>query len=95
LWQLDVDDAIFQDVGLDDDDDATGPTEPPLWLCDEQVHAGIKAMLVLDRCDKEEARLLREMCSLRVWFAEEWKMVQRALLDTGMSLYLPLCCTVR
>jgi hypothetical protein len=89
-----VDDAIFQDVGLDEDDDAIAPTEPPLWLCDEQVRAGIKAVLALDRCDEEDARLLRETCSLRVWFAEEWKMVQRALLDTGMSLYLPLCCTV-
>ncbi|KAJ7802452.1 hypothetical protein B0H13DRAFT_2244742 [Mycena leptocephala] len=95
LWQLDVDDTIFQDVGLDEDDNATASTEPPLWLCDEQVRAGIKAVLALDRCDEEDARLLRETCSLRVWFAEEWKMVQRALLDTGMSLYLPLCCTVR
>jgi hypothetical protein len=30
LWQLDVDGAIFQDVGLDDNDN--GSTEPPLWL---------------------------------------------------------------
>ncbi|KAJ7912862.1 hypothetical protein B0H13DRAFT_1504668, partial [Mycena leptocephala] len=51
LWQLDVDDAIFQDVGLDDNDN--GSTEPPLWLCDEQVRAGIKAILQLDRCDEE------------------------------------------
>ncbi|KAJ7851451.1 hypothetical protein B0H13DRAFT_1905137 [Mycena leptocephala] len=64
LWQLDVDDTIFQDVGLDDDDNnATGPTEPPLWLCDS-----------------------RETCSLRVWFAEEWKMVQHALLDTDCEV---------
>ncbi|KAJ7907614.1 hypothetical protein B0H13DRAFT_1879447 [Mycena leptocephala] len=34
LWQLDVNDAIFQDVGLDDNDD--GSTEPPLWLCNDQ-----------------------------------------------------------
>ncbi|KAJ7874854.1 hypothetical protein B0H13DRAFT_2348424 [Mycena leptocephala] len=35
LWQLDVNDTIFQDIGLDDNDD--GSTEPPLWLCNEQV----------------------------------------------------------
>ncbi|KAJ7832722.1 hypothetical protein B0H13DRAFT_2370815 [Mycena leptocephala] len=79
LWQLDVDDAIFQDVGLDDNDD--GSTEPPLWLCDEQVRAGIKAVLQLDRCDEEDARLLREKCALRVWFAEEWDIVSKAIED--------------
>ncbi|KAF8135243.1 hypothetical protein K438DRAFT_1911669 [Mycena galopus ATCC 62051] len=56
LWQLDVDDAIFEDVGLDDPDDQ----EPPLWLRDEKVRAGIKARLELDRCDEEDARLHRE-----------------------------------
>ncbi|KAJ7899941.1 hypothetical protein B0H13DRAFT_2336707 [Mycena leptocephala] len=79
LWQFDVDDAIFQDVGLDDNDD--GSTEPPLWLCDEQVRAGIKAVLQLDRCDEEDAQLLREKCALRVWFAEEWDIVSKAIED--------------
>ncbi|KAF8157559.1 hypothetical protein K438DRAFT_2026150 [Mycena galopus ATCC 62051] len=54
LWQLDVDDAIFEDVGLDDDDDHYND-EPPLWLCDEKVRAGIKALLELDRAEEEEA----------------------------------------
>ncbi|KAJ7895431.1 hypothetical protein B0H13DRAFT_1624347, partial [Mycena leptocephala] len=81
LWQLDVDDAIFQDVGLDDNDN--GSTEPPLWLCDEQVRAVIKAVLQLDRCNEEDARLLREKCALRVWFAEEWDIVSKAIEDAG------------
>jgi hypothetical protein len=63
LWQLDVDDAIFQDVGLYDRD-ADG--EPPLWLCDDKVRAGIKAVLELDRCDEEDVRLRRETLALRV-----------------------------
>ncbi|KAJ7207315.1 hypothetical protein B0H12DRAFT_991225, partial [Mycena haematopus] len=71
LWQLDVDDDIFQDVGLDDRDDQYDD-EPPLWLCDEKVRAGIKAMLDLDRSEEEDARLRREGMALRVWFAEEW-----------------------
>ncbi|KAF7360907.1 hypothetical protein MSAN_01120600 [Mycena sanguinolenta] len=73
LWQLDVDDAIFQDVGLDDHDDDYHD-HPPLWLCDEKVRTGIKAMLDLDRCDEEDARLRRETLALRAWFAEEWQI---------------------
>ncbi|KAJ6568559.1 hypothetical protein B0H19DRAFT_1256310 [Mycena capillaripes] len=34
VWELDVDDAIWQDVGLDDDDDE-GDT--PIWLSDDNV----------------------------------------------------------
>ncbi|KAF8143385.1 hypothetical protein K438DRAFT_1783790 [Mycena galopus ATCC 62051] len=75
LWQLDVDDAIFEDVGLDDPDDE----EPPLWLRDEKVRAGIKAMLELDRCDEEDARLQREAIALREWFREEWNISTTAI----------------
>lgn len=85
LWQLDVDDAIFQDVGLDDrfDDE-----EFPRWLCDDQVRAGIKAMLEIDRCDEEDVRLWKENLALRVWFAEEWKTVQRAIAEAGTFVLL-------
>ncbi|KAJ7687025.1 hypothetical protein B0H17DRAFT_1203874 [Mycena rosella] len=71
IWQLDVDDGIWEDIGLDDDD-TEAATEPPPWLCDEQVRSGIKAMLELDRCDEEDVRLKKETCSLREWFPEEW-----------------------
>ncbi|KAJ7635871.1 hypothetical protein B0H17DRAFT_961379, partial [Mycena rosella] len=40
IWQLNVDDGIWQDVGLDDDD-AGSATEPPPWLSDEKVRSGI------------------------------------------------------
>ncbi|KAJ7754282.1 hypothetical protein B0H14DRAFT_2405032, partial [Mycena olivaceomarginata] len=87
LWKLDVDDVIFQDVGLDDGDDTSD--EPPLWLCDEQVRAGIKALLELDRCEEEDARLRRENEALRVWFAEEWKVSVVGIEEAGtLRIYL-------
>jgi hypothetical protein len=45
IWGLDIDDKIWQDVGLDD---TYNDQEPPLWLKDEAVCGGIKAMLELD-----------------------------------------------
>lgn len=88
LWQLDVDDAIFQDVGLDErEDDADGDGHPPPWLCDDKVRDGIKALLELDRCGEEDARLRRENLALRVWFKEEWELAVEAIERAGT--YLP------
>ncbi|KAJ7896179.1 hypothetical protein B0H13DRAFT_2338508 [Mycena leptocephala] len=66
LWQLDVDDAIFQDVGLDDNDD--GSTEPPLWLCDDQVR-------------RRGCSVVTGEVRFGVWFAEEWDIVIKAMED--------------
>lgn len=86
LFSLDVDDKIWQDIGLSDDlDERTSPlSSPPLWLCDDDVRAGIKAMLELDRCTEEEERLAWERSSLQVWYAEEWKSICKALNDSSM-----------
>ncbi|KAJ7840689.1 hypothetical protein B0H14DRAFT_3457896 [Mycena olivaceomarginata] len=59
LWKLDVDDEIWEDVGLDDDETAQ-QTTPPLWLCDDGVRAGIKAVLQIDRSNEEDIRLKKE-----------------------------------
>ncbi|KAJ7893687.1 hypothetical protein B0H14DRAFT_2334743, partial [Mycena olivaceomarginata] len=75
MWELDV-------VGLDGRDD---DGEPPLWLCDEKVRTGIKAMLELDRCDEEDARLQRENLALRVWLREEWEIATRAIAQASKS----------
>ncbi|KAK6972164.1 hypothetical protein R3P38DRAFT_3207371 [Favolaschia claudopus] len=75
LWKLDVDDVVFQDIAFDDDE----AEAPPLWLSDDNVRDGIKALLELDRCDEEDARLLREKIAMREWFAEEWEVIQRAV----------------
>ena len=85
LFSLDVDDDIWQDIGLDLDNlDASG--NPPLWLCDQDARDGIKAMLELDRCKEEEDRLLHERRSLQQWFAEEWRIIEDALAASGMLL---------
>ncbi|KZP21982.1 hypothetical protein FIBSPDRAFT_664022, partial [Athelia psychrophila] len=49
LWALEVDDTIWQDIGLEEDADSS----PPLWLKDEKVRAGIRHLLDYDHCVKE------------------------------------------
>ncbi|KAK7006713.1 hypothetical protein R3P38DRAFT_3325968 [Favolaschia claudopus] len=78
IWGLDVDDEIWQDVGLDEEDD---DTEPPLWLKDDTVRSGIRAMLELDRCEEEEVRIFHECRALRYWLAEEWEVVASAMAE--------------
>jgi hypothetical protein len=68
---------------LDDRVDGEAGNEPPLWLSDEPVRTGIKAMLELDRCNEEDARLRRERRALQVWFAEEWEVLSRAIQDAS------------
>ncbi|KAL6297842.1 hypothetical protein BKA93DRAFT_820642 [Sparassis latifolia] len=70
LFKLDVDDDIWQDVGLDDEQDVV---EVPRWLGDDAVREGIKNRLLLDRCLEEEDWLQEERCSLQEWFEEEWQ----------------------
>jgi hypothetical protein len=81
LWKLDINDMIFQDMGLDNGDNAND--KPPLWLCDEQVQVGIKVLLELDRCKEEDVCLRRENEVLRVWFEEEWKVSVVGIQEAG------------
>ncbi|KAG6807078.1 hypothetical protein H0H92_008863, partial [Tricholoma furcatifolium] len=90
LFTLDVDDSIWQDVGLTEDMGSVNVT-PPAWLADERVRNGIKALLEHDRCIEEEERLRHECQSLRVWFVEEWRVINRAMdqaIDQGVRYYL-------
>ncbi|KAJ7622490.1 hypothetical protein FB45DRAFT_1032157 [Roridomyces roridus] len=77
IYQLDVDDVIWQDLGLDEEE-----SRPPLWLSDEKVRTGIRAMLMVDRCNEESARLMREHAHLFVWFQNEWKTIQMAIAQS-------------
>jgi hypothetical protein len=86
---LDVDDDIWQDIGPDD---AYDDTEPPLWLKDDGVRDGIKAMLELDRCDEEKPRLFHDCRALRYWLAEEWEAIESVIKiskEQGKSIGWP------
>jgi hypothetical protein len=79
LFKLDVDDDIWQDVGLDDES-----TEAlPGWLSDEKVRLGIRSLLEVERCEEEERRLETERCVMQEWFAEEWSRIQRVREAAG------------
>ncbi|KAJ7859935.1 hypothetical protein B0H14DRAFT_2745682 [Mycena olivaceomarginata] len=80
LYALDVDDAIWKDVGLEDDEDRG---VPPLWLSDDLVRSGIRAMLQLERADEEDAMLRKEAQGLRIWFIEEWEVLNLAMENTA------------
>lgn len=75
LWTVDVDDAIWQDIGLDD---GSSDVEPPGWLADDAVRRGIRAVRELKRCEEEEVFLVRERIAAQKWFAEEWATVNKA-----------------
>ncbi|KAK7436115.1 hypothetical protein VKT23_019317 [Stygiomarasmius scandens] len=93
LFNLDVDDEIWQDIGLNYDEASEG-TSPPPWLADENVRKGIQAMLELDRCEEEEERLAVERKAMKTWFEEEWEVVATAITgnpdDRGLAHQLGL-----
>ena len=71
LFQLDVDDEVWQDIGLDDPDGYL-----PGWLANDGVRQGIKHMLELDHCEEEATRIMRERCILQEWMREEWMRME-------------------
>ncbi|KDR65968.1 hypothetical protein GALMADRAFT_148248 [Galerina marginata CBS 339.88] len=77
LFKLDVDDEIWQDIGLTDESD--DQFDVPLWLGDEDVRAGIKLLLEHDCCLEEERRLKAEKISMHQWMQEEWVTVATAI----------------
>jgi hypothetical protein len=79
LFKLDVDDDIWQDVGLDDEYDGG----IPLWLGDDAIRSGIQALLQRDRCHEEELRLRKERCNLQHWFINEWDSIEAARVAAG------------
>ncbi|KAJ3720315.1 hypothetical protein C8R42DRAFT_582613, partial [Lentinula raphanica] len=91
LFSLDIDDAIWDDCGLEGEDNSAGP---PLWLSDEQVRVGIQGILLRDRCDEELLRLKHEIRVMEDWFAEEWRVVVTAISNTQGILLIFLVVTI-
>jgi len=81
LFHLDIDDEIWQDVGLDDEVGNQGPI--PRWLGDENVRMGIRNLLDRDRCVEEETRLKHERQALQEWAEEEWHCIEVACQNEG------------
>ncbi len=77
LFLLDVDDNIWQDIGLTDENDNS--IDIPPWLINDNVRAGIRALLDYNRCEEEEKRLKQERISLQQWFTEEWFVLDAAI----------------
>ncbi|KAJ8095882.1 hypothetical protein PM082_022781 [Marasmius tenuissimus] len=72
LFSLNIDDDIWQDIGLSD---RAEDGRPPLWLSDENVRTGIRYLLQRDRCEEELERLQEERDAMQIWFGEEWDTV--------------------
>ncbi|KAG1849101.1 hypothetical protein C8R48DRAFT_750301 [Suillus tomentosus] len=81
IFLLDVDDDIWQDVGLDDDTIA-----PPAWLSDDAIRNGIRLQLEVDRCMEEEARLMRERAVIQEWMLAEWGAIKGASNNAGIDV---------
>ncbi|OAX31014.1 hypothetical protein K503DRAFT_794986 [Rhizopogon vinicolor AM-OR11-026] len=79
IFLLDVNDNIWQDVGLDDE-----ILDPPAWLSDEAVRDGICLQLEVDRCMEEEAQLMWERAVIQEWMLVEWESIQAALNNASM-----------
>ena len=78
IFQLDVDDEIWQDVGLEDE-----VANPPRWLADDNVRQGIRLLLDHDRCVEEENRLSRERCVMQEWMITKWTTLESARAVAG------------
>jgi len=81
LFKLDVDDDIWQDIGLTDETDEM--IAIPAWLGNNDVRDGIKALLEYDRCAEEIKRVKHECVCMQEWFYEEWMTVEQAIEDTA------------
>lgn len=78
LYKLDVDNGIWQQVGLDN----VG-VDLPEWMANDNTRKGIRARLSLDRCLEEEDRIIKERRVLQEWTLEEWDAITRAREATG------------
>ncbi|KAG2083209.1 uncharacterized protein F5147DRAFT_590072 [Suillus discolor] len=81
IFLPDVDDEIWQDIGLDEDG-----INPPAWLSDEATRSGIHLQLEVDWCVKEETCLMQEQTVMQEWMFAEWEAMQTVLRDVADDL---------
>ncbi|KAG1723154.1 hypothetical protein EDB19DRAFT_1953265 [Suillus lakei] len=83
IFLLDVDDEIWQDVGLDDNG-----MHPLAWLLDEATRSGIRLQLEVDWCVEEETRVMQERSVMQEWMLAEWDAIQTVLQDAANDLVM-------
>ncbi|KAG7088856.1 hypothetical protein E1B28_012810 [Marasmius oreades] len=59
----------------------------PLWLVDESVRSGIRAMLTLDRCREERVRLESEASNMCKWYGHEFLGIEKAYSSEKYQKY--------
>jgi hypothetical protein len=79
LYSLDIDDALWQDSGLEEGEGSHVPS----WLGDDATRKGIKAWLSLNRSVEEIERLKQERINMQTWLREEWQRLKRATVTYG------------
>ncbi|KIJ32651.1 hypothetical protein M422DRAFT_52780 [Sphaerobolus stellatus SS14] len=79
MFRLDVDDDIWNNDGLQDEDDNC---EPPGWLANEDIRKGITALLNRARAEEELERIKAEEDNAMFWLRSEVMRVQTAILET-------------
>ena len=65
LYQLNVDDDIWQDVGLSDEYDGNHTVSE--WLGNDSVRTEIRSLLELEQCEEKQWRLLHEWLAIQKW----------------------------
>jgi len=78
IWDLDVDDPIWEDPAL-----YSGDEDAPRWMYDTAFKAGIRAVLQLDRCDEEDTRLEAEMEAFIGWIGNRFDTINQAWYDSA------------
>ncbi|KAH6906264.1 hypothetical protein BKA70DRAFT_1106739, partial [Coprinopsis sp. MPI-PUGE-AT-0042] len=85
VYQLDVDSPIWDNTCFDED-----LSTVPRWMSDDGIRSGIKAVLQMDRCREEEARLKREIQNLQDWSIEQWSQICASLIAYSKCSYISL-----
>ncbi|KAJ3777096.1 hypothetical protein FB446DRAFT_634882 [Lentinula raphanica] len=76
------------DIAYDNEDEGTAP---PLWLSDDNIREGIRALTDRDQCLEEQERLLKERSSIQLWFHEEWQVINAAIDQCEYFMIYYLC----